>query len=154
MFSAWVLTPIRSAKTDHPAFLDVFLWVNFMPKELDLILDYERARREIKILGDEIQKSIHYPFNEQAFYKPKCTEARDNQAPCFERLWDYNTRLISMEPEDHPYDDEKPDLCEFCKITQSLVDQRKAAKKRFGIAKMRISRFASDHIKALEKTDG
>lgn len=30
MFSAWVLTPIRSAKTDHPAFLDVFLWVNFM----------------------------------------------------------------------------------------------------------------------------
>lgn len=32
MFSAWVLTPIRSAKTDHPAFLDVFLWVNFMAR--------------------------------------------------------------------------------------------------------------------------
>lgn len=119
-----------------------------MPKELDLILDYERARREIKSLGDEIQKSTHYPFNEQDFYKPKCTESVDNQAPCFERLWDYNRMLRSREPEDRPYEDEKPELCEFCKITQSLVDQRKAAKKRFGIAKMRISRFASDYIKS------
>ncbi len=151
MFSAWVLTPIRSAKTDHPAFLDVFLWVNFMAKELDLILNYERARREIKSLGDEIQKSTHYPFNKQDFYRPKCTEASDNQAQCFERLWDYNRRLRSMEPEDRPYDDEKPDLCEFCKITQSLVDQRKAAKKRFGIAKMRISRFASNYMKTVSE---
>jgi len=125
-----------------------------MAKQLDLILNYERARREIKRLGVEIQESTHHPFNPQDFYKPKCTEVSENQSPCFERLWDYNTRLRSREPEDRPYDDEKPDLCEFCKITQSLVDQRKAAKKRFGIAKMRISRFASDYIKALEKTDG
>lgn len=137
-----------------------------MPKELNLILDYERARREIKRLGVEIQESTHHPFNPQDFYKPKCTEASDNQAPCFERLWAWNSAhkiytdwvgdgyRVDDDGPDAPYGDEPPELCELCKITQSLVDQRKAAKKRFGIAKMRISRFASDYIKALEKTDG
>lgn len=126
-----------------------------MSKELDLILEYERARREIKRLGIEIQESTHHPFNPQDFYRPKCTEFKvNNDTQCFELLWDWNRKSRNIEKyqdDDLPEPDgeEPPNLCEFCKITQSLVNQRKAAKKRFGIAKMRISRFASGYISSV-----
>jgi hypothetical protein len=127
-----------------------------MSYELRAILEYDAARLEIIRLGDEISKST-WVSGEKYFGRRKCTS--DTEKQCFELLWDWNTKHLEYdrwnnscypyeecgdEPE-LPEGDEPPVLCECCKVTQQLVDDRKAAKKRFGIAKVRLSRIARDH---------
>lgn len=120
-----------------------------MSKELDLILEYERARREISILKKEIITSIcANPHDYASCNNLKClnpiVKNGNVHEPCITAVWEYN-KLDS----DYKDEIEEPYLCESCRITQSLVDQRKAAKKRFGIAKMRISRFASGYLSSV-----
>lgn len=126
-----------------------------MSYELRAIIEYDAARLEIITLKNEISKSTE-KLSEGGYYVRKCTA--DTEKQCFELLWDWNTKhreydrwnnsnygyLESEEPE-LPDGDEPPELCECCKITQDLVDKRKTAKKRFGIAKTRLSRIARDY---------
>lgn len=122
-----------------------------MPKELDIILEYERARSEIASLTRQIDGSIYigrHPFVFETYFDLKCKKPIKGpgnvEAPCITAVWEYNK--LDSEYQD---EQEEPWLCESCRVTQDLINQRKAAKKRFGIAKMRISRFASDHLKSI-----
>lgn len=122
-----------------------------MAKELDLILEHERARQEISSLTKKIECSIYigrHPSVFETYYDLRCknpiTDPGNVIAPCITAVWEYN-KLDSEYQEEK----EEPWLCESCRVTQDLINQRKAAKKRFGIAKMRISRFASDHLKSI-----
>lgn len=124
-----------------------------MSYELKAIIEYDAARLEIIHLGNEISKSTSIYDSIGMAVSRKCTESDDNQ--CFERLWAWNKQKSLYEQwekycyeEDYvdpPDGEEPPELCECCKITQQLIDDRKAAKKRFGIAKTRLSRIARDH---------
>ena len=114
-----------------------------MQKSLYLILEYERARREMKRISDQIPVSIYDGFAQLKCLSP--VEVPGNVfEPCITSVWEYNKL-------DSEYQDEleEPWLCESCRVTQSLIDQRKAAKKRFGIAKMRISRNAAEYLKSV-----
>jgi hypothetical protein len=126
-----------------------------MSYELKAILEYDAARLEIISIGEQITDSTQR-INEHGYYVRRCTS--DTEKQCFELLWGWNTKHLeydrwnnshygyeeSEEPE-LPEGEDPPDLCECCKITQHLVDDRKAAKKRFGIAKTRLSRIARDY---------
>lgn len=129
-----------------------------MSYELRAILEYDAARREVIDLAHQISDSTC--DNSNVFYSRKCKAETEN--PCFELLWDWNRKHLeydrwnnsafpydedSEEPE-LPEGEEPPELCECCKVTQSLVDARKEAKKRFGIAKTRLSRIAREHRKS------
>lgn len=124
--------------------------------ELRAILEYDAARLEVIQLGKEINESTERK-NEHGYFVRRCTS--DTEKQCFELLWDWNAKHREYdrwnnscypyeecgdEPE-LPEGEEPPALCECCKVTQQLVDERKAAKKRFGIAKVRLSRIARDH---------
>lgn len=122
-----------------------------MQKALDLILEYERARREISSLSKQIECSIYVgrnPYVFETYFDLKCNApivtSGNVEAPCITAVWEYNKM-------DSEYQDEleEPWLCESCRVTQDLINQRKAAKKRFGIAKMRISRNAAEYLKSV-----
>lgn len=133
-----------------------------MSYELKAIIEYDAARLEIKSLAKQISDSTAV-YNDVGFFKAKkCTRSDDKQ--CFELLWDWNAKNLAYEshtcgwgsgddddccPE--PPDGEEPTaLCDYCKVTQQLVDDRKAARKRFGIAKTRLSRIARDYRNSTE----
>jgi hypothetical protein len=127
-----------------------------MSYELRAILEYDAARLEIIRLGEQISESTQR-MNEHGYYVRRC--AADTEKQCFELLWDWNTKHLEYDRwnnSKYPYEEcgdepelpegeDQPELCECCKLTQQLVDDRKAAKKRFGIAKTRLSRIARDH---------
>lgn len=127
-----------------------------MSYELKAIIEYDEARLEIIRLGNEIGRSTEGK-NSAGHYQKKCT--RPDEIQCFELLWDWNSKHLEYEKwnnSQYPYEEcgdepelpegeDPPELCEYCKITQQLVDDRKSAKKRFGIAKTRLSRIARDY---------
>lgn len=130
-----------------------------MSNELKAILEYDAARLEIIRLGHAISESTVGKNGPHAIYA--CTSGKET--PCFELLWTWNKENsiyeywlehasgFDSEPPTTPDGEEPPELCECCKVTQSLVDARKAAKKRFGIAKARLSRIARDHRNKTEQ---
>lgn len=46
---AWAVLPFSSAQKDHPAILDVFLWVKFMPREVKAFACEHSCGRKVLI---------------------------------------------------------------------------------------------------------
>ena len=66
----------------------------------------------------------------------------EEKTTCIERLWEEN-RLELNEDDDC----EPQELCESCAKVQALVDERKNARKQFGIAKTRVSNLGLNIIR-------
>jgi hypothetical protein len=114
-----------------------------MQKALELILEYERARREVSKLNKQIRSSIYDEHYTLKCLRPVFTKG-NTRAPCITALWEHNLK----EREEHwP----RPTLCKSCQLTQILINKRTAAKRLFGIAKMRISRNAAEYLKSAGK---
>jgi hypothetical protein len=123
-----------------------------MDKYQAAIVEYEAARKQIIQLGSEISKSM-IDWDKVEF-APSCICSQHN-FDCVGALYKWNLanreyeRYINrthyyeedQEP-DAPDGEEPPELCEAGKITDKLIQDRKAAKKRFGIAKRRLSALA------------
>jgi len=136
-----------------------------MDKYQKAIFEYDAARKQIIEIGRDISDSIGVYVGD--IYRKKCTCGNKSENPfddtdCVPLLykWNMDSREYDrwknrthyyeedFEP-DGPESEEPPELCEAGKLTDKLIQERKAAKKRFGIAKRRLSALA----KGLTKTD-
>ncbi len=119
----------------------VFLWAEFMSYELKAILEYDAARLEIK----EIKKPLP-DLLDGCDHAPYMYKDLDN---CIRLMHRYRTWEKYSDMEWHSaYGMEEPEFrtpCETCKKALAIFDELKPAKKRFGIAKVRLSRIARDH---------
>lgn len=130
-----------------------------MDKYQAAIVEYEAARKQIIQLGDDIGKSIG--SFDHGHYIQSCTCGIESDNPlddtdCFRLLYKWrkaareydkwnNSRYPYEECGDEPdlpCGEEPPKLCEAGKITDKLIQDRKSARKRFGIAKRRLSALA------------
>lgn len=127
-----------------------------MDKYQAAIAEYEAARIEIKNIAEQIGLSIGEYANDKYIKKCACDNHSDDifaDTDCVKMLWAWNKQYAADREEWEsaggslcgPFEPDVPPapvLCEAGKITQKLVDDRKVAKKRFGIAKRRISAMA------------
>lgn len=112
-----------------------------MSYELKAILEYDAARLEIK----EIEKPLA-DLLEGCDYSPYMYKDADN---CIRLMRKYQHWERYSGNEFHPsFEMDEPEYrtpCETCKKALAIFDELKPARKRFGIAKVRLSRIARDH---------
>lgn len=114
------------------------------------IAEYEMARRDILALTDKISRAIGETDPEDGFYTANCRDTREGK-DCITRSWDRNRKQHYAQIEKENCDplggdiEQLPpvELCPACHEVQSLVDLRKESKKRFGIAKRRLSQMGA-----------
>jgi hypothetical protein len=127
-----------------------------MDKYQQAIVEYDAARKQIIQLTDQIGNSIGSVV--KGNYTTACTCGITSDHPlddtdCIMLLYKWNrdyqsyreVREDSGENLMGPLDPDmppKPVLCEAGKLTDKLIQDRKAAKQRFGIAKRRLSSLA------------
>lgn len=115
-----------------------------MDKYENAIANYERWRQEIQRLTYKIAE-CSYDFDEGIRYAP-CKDL-DNGATCVERYWSQRQSMAFYFGKE-AVDNVDSTMCGPCKKVDCLVQERKAAKQQFGIAKRRLSAIG----KALLKT--
>jgi hypothetical protein len=112
-----------------------------MSYELKAILEYDAARLEIK----EIKKPLADLF-ECCDHAPYMYKQLDN---CIRLMHRYQLWERHSDNEHHSaYGMDEPEYrtpCEKCRKALAIFDDLKVARKRFGIAKVRLSRIARDH---------
>lgn len=131
-------------------------------RALEACVKYEAARKEILHLTEMIGEASEVD----------CKDRRDDEqglfgTDCIERLWGHNKAVRAhdewvrycelhdgMYVEDDPEDPapdrpeaEAPILCSRCAEVDSLVQARKAAKKKYGAAKRFVSSVGRTEIK-------
>ena len=112
-----------------------------MSYELQAIIEYDLARLAIK----EIKKPLYNLFD-NCEHSPYHYSDSDNCVRLMHKyaLWEKNSdneyhSAYAMEEPEH----RTP--CETCKKALEIFEQLKPARKRFGIAKTRLSRIARDY---------
>lgn len=106
-----------------------------MSYELRAILEYDAARLAI----NELKKPLADLF-ENCDHAPYMYANADN---CIRLM-----RQYAAWERDENYEGDEPEYrtpCEKCKQALDIFDALKPARKRFGIAKVRLSRIARDH---------
>lgn len=124
-----------------------------MNKYINAIREYEFSRLVIKDLTNHISLSIGENDYETGDYERKCKNGFEHT--CLDMLYNYNRvektiatcKKYGDEYPELPYE-ERPILCECCKLTDHYVQLRKQAKKRFGVAKRTISALGKGIIKS------
>jgi len=118
-------------------------------KYKNAIYQYEVARRDISALTDKISSATGETDQDNGFYTANCRDVREGN-DCISRSWERNRKQhYAQFAHDECGVDGLGDveqlptvtLCPACIFVQQLVDDRKEAKKRFGIAKRRISQM-------------
>lgn len=118
-------------------------------KYKNAIYQYAVARRDISSLTAKISMATGETDPEDGFYTANCRDVRDGN-DCISRSWAQNRKqhYAQMEKDECGVDgmgdvEQLPpvELCSACTEVQRLVDLRKEAKKRFGIAKRRIAQM-------------
>lgn len=112
-----------------------------MSHELKAILEYDASRLEVerikKPLGELLADCTYAPYHEKE---------SDN---CIRLMHRYATweNCSGNEYSDY-YEMDEPEFrspCEACQKALAIFDELKPARKRFGIAKTRLSRIAREH---------
>jgi hypothetical protein len=120
-------------------------------KELNAIIEYENARLSVLTAKELIAGAMGLPC-----LNPIETDALSDDK-CISELYEYNRYVrIFDECEGKMYEGEfeqdmkpagdAPELCANCKKLDEQIQFRKLCKKRYGIAKRRISALARPHI--------
>lgn len=135
-----------------------------MSNELKAILEYDAARLEIRKSQGLIAKSMarpcesrtqiltiesYAPFDDQTL--PIESFEKQTFAACINLLYSQNKDRREAEYCHEDFDEERPELCARCKELDGHIQDKKAAKKRFGIAKVRLSRIARDYRNKTEQ---
>jgi len=121
-----------------------------MSYELKAILEYDAARISIINAKEDIGIAI------AAECKNTEVISALESSSCIDRLYAHNTYVKCYSENEGEIDygyhveymakpGETPTLCERCKALDEKIQLRKLCKKRFGIAKVRLSRIARDH---------
>ena len=133
-----------------------------MDKYQNAIFQYESWRQKIKELTASIGEAAQTPIDNNGNGGMSLCEniglAKSNNSipfggiTCIEAMWDMNRELATDYEDDDevntPADlvgDYEP-MCKSCEEVQKLVDERKAAKQQFGIAKRRLSQIGKGLI--------
>lgn len=119
-------------------------------KYKNAIAEYEIARKDIAALTDKISISIGETDPENGFYTANCHDVIEDK-DCIARSWEQNRKRHYAQMEKENCDplggdiEQLPpvELCPACHEVQRLVDLRKESKKRFGIAKRRLSQMGA-----------
>jgi len=121
-----------------------------MPHNLKAILEYDAARLAIKELKKPLSALL-----ESCDHAPYMYKDADN---CIRLINKYHYWEKYSDIECHPsYGIEEPEYrapCEACKNAIAVFDELKQARKRFGIAKARLSRIACEHLKSTSYNQG
>jgi len=118
-----------------------------MDKFQRAILEYESCRQDIVDLARSIGEAGLFPFDEEGGGGgSRCADQKEDgtlaERTCLGRYWAESMELRDIyECTGEHIETERAELCQSCKEVDRLVNDRKAARQKFGVAKRRISQI-------------